>query len=232
MLEDWGAPSTGTTHARRLGDLSRFLVDQHQRGQSPVLIIDEAQNLTIATLEAVRLLSNFETDSAKLVQILLVGQPELRRKLNSPELRQLKQRIGLRDHIGPLAPDEVRSYIQHRLRIAGVADPGLFTDTAIDRITTYSEGIPRVVNVVCDHCLLSAYADQKRRVDGGTAAEAIEYLEDGERSQWGRGGRRGRPSTRIGAWFARGSVAALVVLLALLLVFAGNVTGWFGISLH
>src|SRR5215475_4917135 len=104
MLEDWGAQSTATTHAGRLGDLSRFLIEQHRLGQSPVLIIDEAQNLSIPTLEAVRLLSNFETDSAKLLQILLVGQPELRRKLNSPELRQLKQRIGLRSHIGPLEP--------------------------------------------------------------------------------------------------------------------------------
>jgi general secretion pathway protein A len=229
MLEDWSAPSTATSHARRLGDLSRFLIEQHRLGQSPVLIIDEAQNLSIPTLEAVRLLSNFETDSAKLLQILLVGQPELRRKLNSPELRQLKQRIGLRSHIGPLEPEEVRSYIQHRLRIAGAADGGIFTDAAIQRITDYSEGIPRVVNIVCDHCLLSGYADQKRRIDPGAATEAIEYLEDGQAMQWRT--RRIRFWSSRGAWAARSSVVALVVLLGLLLAVAGNVTGWFGLTL-
>ena len=89
-----------------------------------MLVIDEAQNLTVPTLEAVRLLSNFETNSQKLMQILLVGQPELRDKLNAPELRQLKQRIGLRCHIGPLSPEETRLYIRHRLRIAGATDAG------------------------------------------------------------------------------------------------------------
>jgi general secretion pathway protein A len=231
MLEDWGVQSTATTHARRLGDLSRFLIEQHRLGQSPVLIIDEAQNLSIPTLEAVRLLSNFETDSEKLLQILLVGQPELRRKLNTPELRQLKQRIGLRSHIGPLEPEEVRAYIHHRLRIAGAPDGSIFTDAAIQRITAYSEGIPRVVNIVCDHCLLSGYADQKRRIDPTAATEAIEYLEDGQAQQWARPRRMGFWSRR-GAWAARGGVVALVALLGLLLAVAGNVTGWFGLGMR
>src|SRR4030095_2435506 len=107
----------------------------------------------------------FETTSQKLMQILLVGQPELRDTLNSHELRQLKQRIGLRCHIGPLSPEEPRLYIRHRLRIAGATDSGIFTDAAIQRITEYSEGTPRVVNIVCDHCLLSGFADSKRRID-------------------------------------------------------------------
>ena len=208
MLADWGAPSSGLTHARRLWDLSRFLIDQHRQRRSPVLIIDEAQNLSIPTLEAVRLLSNFETDSAKLVQILLVGQPELRRKLDSPELRQLRQRIGLRYHIGPLAFEEVRAYIQHRLRVAGAPDTGLFTDTAIERISRYSEGVPRIVNILCDHCLLSGYADQKRRVDAGAVAEAIDYLEDGQSTSWERRWWTGRRSARGAGWTPRGSAAS------------------------
>jgi general secretion pathway protein A len=172
----------------------------------------------------VRLLSNFETTSQKLMQILLVGQPELRDKLNTPELRQLKQRIGLRCHIGPLSPEETRLYIRHRLRIAGASDAGIFTDAAIQRITEYSQGIPRVVNIVCDHCLLSGFADSKRRIDTGVVDEAVEYLEEGERRSgsaavrsawcrhrgvvWARARRRRRPRRPV----------------LLLLVFAVNTT--------
>ncbi len=231
MLQDWGLKSTGTTQAQRLFELNEFLIDQHRQGLSPVLVIDEAQNLSIATLEAVRLLSNFETTSQKLMQILLVGQPELRTKLNSPELRQLKQRVGLRCHIGPLSPEETRLYIRHRLRIAGASDSGLFTDAAIQHITDYSEGIPRVVNIVCDHCLLSGFADSKRRIDTAVVEEAIEYLEEGERPQWKRIRQARLVPTRGAVWAARGGIAALVVLLLLLLVVAVNATGWLGHAL-
>jgi general secretion pathway protein A len=231
MLQDWGVKSTGTTHAQRLFELNEFLIDQHRLGLSPVLVIDEAQNLSLATLEAVRLLSNFETTNQKLMQILLVGQPELGDKLNSPGLRQLKQRIGLRCHIGPLSPEETRLYIRHRLRIAGAADAGVFTDAAIQRITEYSQGIPRVVNIVCDHCLLSGFADSKRRIDTGVVDEAVEYLEEGERREWKRNRQIRLVPGRGVVWAARGGVAALVVLLLLLLVFAVNTTGWFGHAL-
>ena len=159
ILNDWGLKTPGTTQAQRLIDLNEFLIEQHRLGRSPVLVIDEAQNLSIESLEAVRLLSNFETTHAKLLQILLVGQPELRDKLNAPELRQLKQRIALRCHIGPLGPEEARQYIRHRLRVAGASDAGIFTDGAVQRITEYSRGIPRVINTLCDHCLISGYAD-------------------------------------------------------------------------
>src|SRR5262249_60139836 len=112
--------------AQRLGELSEFLVEQHRQGLSPVLVIDEAQNLTTETLETVRLLSNFETNQRKLLQILLVGQPELRDTLNLPEMRQLKQRIGLRCHIGPLSPEETRLHIRHRLGLAAGPHGRLF----------------------------------------------------------------------------------------------------------
>ena len=228
VLNDWGVKSIAATHAARLGELSEFLVDQHRQALSPVLVIDEAQNLSIATLEAVRLLSNFETTHQKLIQILLVGQPELRDKLNLPELRQLKQRIGMRCHIGPLSPEETRLYIRHRLRVAGTTDAGIFTDAAIQKITDYSKGTPRVINMVADHCLLSGYADSKRRVDAGMVKEAIEYLEEGEKPAWKKSRAVSLVPSRGAVWAARGGVGVLVFLLALMLVFAANALGWLG----
>src|SRR5882762_1018636 len=209
ILQDWGVKSEAQTHAQRLFELNEFLIDQHKKGGSPVLVIDEAQNLSVETLEAVRLLSNFETTSQKLMQILLVGQPELRTKLNSPELRQLKQRVGLRCHIGPLSPEETRLYIRHRLRIAGASDSGIFTDAAIQQITDYSQGIPRVVNIVCDHCLLSGFADSKRRIDAAVVDEAIEYLEEGERPEWKKSRQMRLVPSRTAVWAARSGVAVI-----------------------
>ena len=183
VLEDFGvAKRGGATHAQRLFALNNFLIERRRKGENTVLIIDEAQNLSPQTLEQIRLLSNFETPTEKLLQILLVGQPELVKKLELPELRQLKQRIGLRCVIGPLTQDETRDYIRTRLRIAGARDLQLFTDEAIRRIAGYAGGIPRVVNMVCDHCLLIGYADQERRIDRRIVDEAIRYLEDGERT--------------------------------------------------
>ena len=226
VLQDWGVKSAATTPAQRLFELNEFLIDQHRKGTSPVLVIDEAQNLSVETLEAVRLLSNFETTRQKLMQILLVGQPELRDTLNLPQLRQLKQRIGLRCHIGPLSPEETRLYIRHRLRIAGAGDAGIFTDAAVQRIADYSRGIPRVINIVCDHCLLSGYADSKRRVEARAVDEAIQYLEDGERPSWKRGRQRRLVPSAAALWAARGGVAALVMLILVMLVFAANAVGW------
>jgi general secretion pathway protein A len=231
ILQDWGVKSVGASHAQRLFELNEFLIAQHRQRLSPVLVIDEAQNLSIPTLEAVRLLSNFETTSEKLMQILLVGQPELRDKLNAPELRQLKQRIALRCHIGPLSPEETRLYIRHRLRIAGATDAGIFTDAAIQRITEYSRGTPRVINIVCDHCLLSGYADSKRRIDAGVVEEATEYLEEGERPEWKRSRQMRLVPSQAAVWAARGGIAVLVILLLMLLVFAANATGWLGHAL-
>jgi general secretion pathway protein A len=231
VLHDWGVKSEAGSHAQRLFELNEFLLEQHRRGLSPVLVIDEAQNLTMPTLEAVRLFSNFETTNAKLMQILLVGQLELRDKLNLPELRQLKQRIGLRCLISPLSPEETRLYVRHRLRIAGAADAGIFTDAAIQRIAEYSRGTPRVINIVCDHCMLSGYANGKRRIDPGVVEETIEYLEEGERPEWKHSRQVRLVPSRGALWAARGAVAALVFLIAMLLVFAVNATGWFGHAL-
>jgi general secretion pathway protein A len=189
IMEDFGISVSGTSRAQRLFALNHFLTDRVRRGLNTVLIIDEAQNLDVRSLERVRLLSNFETTTEKLLQILLVGQPELKDKLNLPELRQLKQRIGLRCRIQPLTAEETGDYIRHRLDVAkdpisivaAMVHSGLFTKAAVERICGYSQGIPRVVNVLCDHCLLIGYADQKRRIDPTIVEEAIEYLEEGER---------------------------------------------------
>jgi general secretion pathway protein A len=179
MLEDFGIASPGQSRARRLFALNRFLIERHREGQNTVVIIDEAQNLSAATLEQVRLLSNFETPAGKLMQILLVGQPELRDKLARPDLRQLKQRIGLRCTIRPLSPEETRDYIRNRLRVAGAADTRLFTDAAVERIAEYTGGTPRLINVVCDHCLVMGYAEQTRRVERDRVEQAIAYLDEG-----------------------------------------------------
>ncbi|HXH81392.1 MAG TPA: AAA family ATPase, partial [Candidatus Tectomicrobia bacterium] len=226
MLQDWGVKSAATSHAQRLFELNEFLIEQHRQDLSPVLVIDEAQNLSVETLEAVRLLSNFETTNRKLMQILLVGQPELREKLNRHELRQLKQRIALRCHIGPLTPEETRAYIRHRLRVAGAADAGIFTDAAVQRIVEYTGGTPRMINIVCDHCLLTGFADSKKRIDARVVDEAVEYLDEGEAPRWRRR-REVRLVPSDGAvWAARGGVAVLVVLLVLLLAYAATALGW------
>lgn len=183
VLEDLGISKPGQSPAQRLIAFNNFLIEQERTGQTTVLIIDEAQNLDISTLEQIRLLSNFETATSKLLQILLVGQPELKNKLNLPELHQLKQRLGLRCQIPPLTLKETRVYIRTRLRIAGGQDLGLFTEQAVDRVWAYAGGIPRLINTVCDHCLLFGFADSKRRIDRDVVEQAINYLEDGIRPQ-------------------------------------------------
>jgi len=181
-LEDFGIPAAGQTRAQRLVALNGFLVERRRTGQNTVLIIDEAQNLDDGALEQIRLLSNFETATDKLLQILLVGQPELRERLTVPQLRQLKQRLALRCQILPLSEEETGGYIRARLRIAGARDSGIFESEAVARIAKYAGGIPRIINSVCDHSLLIGYADQCRRIDEDVVEEAIRYLEEGHAS--------------------------------------------------
>ena len=190
VLEDFGIAKGEASRAQRLIALNTFLIERRRAGQGTVLMLDEAQNLDAPTLEQIRLLTNFETPTDKLLQILLVGQPELKAKLRLAELHQLKQRIALRCQIPPLTHEETREYIRTRLHVAGARDLRLFTDRAVDRITQYADGIPRLVNIVCDHCLTFGYADQMRRIDRHTVDQAIEYLEEGTRPR--RGGRVAR----------------------------------------
>ena len=218
MLEDFGIAKAEGSRAQRLITLNNFLIERRRLGQNTVLMLDEAQNLDPSTLEQIRLLSNFETPTDKLLQILLVGQPELKAKLQLPELRQLKQRIGLRCQIPPLIPEETRQYIRKRLRVAGARDLGVFTDPAVERITEYSGGIPRLINIVCDHCLLFGYADQKRRIDRHTVNQAIEYLEEGtppRQRDRGLRGLRARLSLRWGLGALAVALISAVLSVAL-----------------
>jgi general secretion pathway protein A len=158
-----------------LVSLNEFLLESYGKGENCALIIDEAQNLSAEVLESIRLLSNFETSKDKLLQILLVGQPELAVRLNSPELRQLKQRVMLRHHLRALSLQECCEYVSNRLKVAGGAQ-SIFTPTALESIYSYSSGIPRVVNVVCDNALLMGYALGKKEIDNGIIREVVEDL--------------------------------------------------------
>ena len=213
VLEDFGIGKTVTSRAQRLVALNNFLIDRRRAGQNTVLIIDEAQNLEPDTLEQVRLLSNFETPTDKLLQILLVGQPELKVRLQLPQLRQLKQRIGLRCAIPPMTPEETRDYIRSRLRVAGARDLNLFNEAAVRRIAEYAGGIPRVVNIVCDHALLIGYADQTRHIGRELVERAVRYLEEGELPSRQRRAILWRRNIPFG-WAAGTVVASTVGVLA------------------
>lgn len=160
-----------------LATINQFLLDQMQEGRDTVLIIDEAQNLTNELLEQVRLLSNLETDDRKLLQIVLMGQPELRDRLNAHELRQLRQRITVRYHLRPLTRSEIGQYVQHRLQVSGSKGGPFFTYPALWRIFSYSQGIPRLVNAVCDKCMLAGFVHQRDVIDYRMVNIAIRELE-------------------------------------------------------
>lgn len=165
IVQDFGLNPARTSRPVLFEQLNKFLIDQALLGNNLVLIVDEAQNLSVRLLEQIRMLSNFETDKDKLIQIVLVGQPQLREKLNTPSLQQLQQRIGVRYHITPLDRDEVHTYIEHRLRVAG-SNGGLVWDPeAMDEVFACSNGTPRLINLICDRALLACYVFRVKRVD-------------------------------------------------------------------
>jgi general secretion pathway protein A len=177
ILEDYGVVVTGKSKVSLLRQLNSFLIEELARGNNVVLIIDEAQNLNKPMLEEIRMLSNLETDKEKLFQIVLVGQPELRAKLASPELKQLRQRISVRFHIGPLESDEVDKYIYHRLSVAGSKGQIVFAPDAVTAICRFSGGIPRIINSVCDKALLAAYVAETMRIDLAMVEASIQEME-------------------------------------------------------
>lgn len=165
IVYDLGLHSAGRNKNELLAELQQYLINRHRRGSTTVLIIDEAHLLSWDLLEEVRLLGNLETPKEKLLQILLVGQPELARTLDSPELRQLKQRIGLRCILAPLQRHEVKSYIEKRLILAGrEPDCPLFVEPTFDSVYSYSRGIPRIVNTICENALICGCARQAQRI--------------------------------------------------------------------
>jgi general secretion pathway protein A len=165
-------PESGRGSTKTLMDLlGRHLLDTHARGRRVVLIVDEAQNLSTETLEQVRLLTNLETATTKLLQIILIGQPELRTLLDQPDLRQLAQRITGRYHLDPLSTEESAGYVKHRMRVAG-ATAEVFTPSALREIHRLSGGIPRVINVICDRALLGAFTQEDHRAGAALVRQA------------------------------------------------------------
>jgi general secretion pathway protein A len=164
MMADFGIPSDSRSKSQILLRLYNWLLDRYRAGETAVLIVDEAQGLSDELLEEIRMMTNLETFTEKLLQIVLVGQPELEQKLKQPNLRQLRQRLTLRAKTYPLTAEETKSYVAQRLRIAGWNGQPIFDSESLLAIHQYSCGIPRVVNLVCEHCLVSAFVDQQRIV--------------------------------------------------------------------
>jgi len=167
---------------RYVDALNAYLLSSHAEGRNNVLIIDEAQNLSAEVLEQLRLLTNLETNECKLLQILLIGQPELQAMLERPELRQLAQRIIARYHLGPLAQEETAGYIRHRLAVSGMIDGQPFQPRIMRRIHRLAQGIPRRINLICDRSLLGAYVEGKRAVDRRILAKAAAEVSGTERT--------------------------------------------------
>ena len=177
IATEFGLNAKGLDRLETMALISDFLLKQTLAGKESVLIVDEAQNLTEELLEQVRLISNIETDDRKLLQIVLMGQPELRDRLNSPRLKQLRQRITVRYHLNALTRTEVGQYIQHRLALAGSRGAPAFTAPAIWRVFGYSRGIPRLVNAVCDKALLAGFVERSYRINYRMVGRAIRDLE-------------------------------------------------------
>lgn len=172
MMADFGIPCESHQKGQMLLKLNQWLLDRYQAGERAVLVVDEAQNLSPQMLEEIRLLTNLETSTEKLLQIVLAGQPELEQKLNQPELRQLRQRITLRAKTRQLTLEETQGYIQERMRIAGGENPDIFTPEAVEAVHRYARGIPRVTNLLCEHALVSSFVDQKNPIP----AEIVEEV--------------------------------------------------------
>jgi general secretion pathway protein A len=164
MMADFEIPYDSREKSHVLLRLNQWLLERYRAGETAVLIIDEAQNLSQEVLEEIRLLTNLETSTEKLVQIVLTGQPELEEKLKLPQLRQLRQRITLRCHTAALSLEETFGYVAERLRIAGATGEPIFSKEAIQTVHLYSRGIPRVVNLLCEHSMINAYVDSTRPV--------------------------------------------------------------------
>jgi putative secretion ATPase (PEP-CTERM system associated) len=177
IMIDFGLDAAGRSKPIMLRDLAQYLVDQRLAGRLVLLVIDEAQNLTQAALEELRMLSNLETEKSKLLQIVLVGQPNLRLNLASPQLEQLRQRITVSYHLQALDSGETANYINHRLGRAALGAPLEFSRDVTDVIHARSGGVPRIINVICDAALVFGYAEERRQIDLPLMQEVLAELE-------------------------------------------------------
>jgi len=209
-VDDDGASNPDLIHA-----LNAFLLAENEAGRTPILVIDEAQNLSGEVLEQIRLLSNLETEDDKLIQVILVGQPELRHHLSDYSLRQLNQRIAVRYQLRPLNREETASYILHRLNIAGRPDGNLFSAAALKRVFACSGGIPRRVNLICDRSLLTAYSEERGIISARDVKQAVNEL-----AGMGEGAQRNFEMPWKVLTFA--SVAVLAVLIGFFLATSFN----------
>jgi general secretion pathway protein A len=189
ICEDLGVKISRRSKGQFIAHLYQALLEYYARNVSVVLIIDEAHRLKPELLEEVRLLTNLETPKGKLLQVILVGQPELNETLDRKEFRQLKQRISLRYHLRMLTKKETFEYIENRLQKAGWKGPSIFSAKALERIFEYSQGIPRLINIVCDNSLISGYAADRQIIEKKTIQEVIDSREgprSGPRRGWGK----------------------------------------------
>jgi len=192
--------------------LNRYLLAAHARGRITALLIDEAQNLSMDTLEQLRLLTNLETGKQKLLKIVLLGQPELRQLLDQEEVSQISQRITSRYHLSPLSSQDVSVYVEHRLAVAG-GRKKLFSDSAVRRVAELSRGVPRLINVLCDRALLGAYVEEKEQVD-------LRIVNQAAREVFGRPEKGAGFSSMIQGISFSGLVSGL--LLFVLIILAGS----------
>jgi type II secretory pathway predicted ATPase ExeA len=184
LLVEFGFKPFRKRKVELLAMLKDFLIEQYAAGKKLLLVIDEAQNLSRKVLEEVRLLSGLESQKEKLIRIIIAGQPELSRKLDSPRLQQLTQRVRLRFHLSALSKRETHEYITHRLNVAGSNGRTIFTEAACDMVFRYAGGVPRLVNVLCDTALLCAFGEEKTQVDDKfvkAAADELQWVEYAER---------------------------------------------------
>lgn len=184
ILEDLDIPYKPGSKEKLILQLNEYLLQQMKEDRNVVFIIDEAQNLSPACLEEIRMLSNLETEKEKLIQIVLMGQPELRKKLDMPRLEQLRQRIRVSYHLMPLSEEESRHYIRHRMSkvaVSGQYPSGLFIDEVLEQIYHASRGIPRIINIICEHCLLTAFVMETKVVTATIVEEVLSELNIGGR---------------------------------------------------
>lgn len=173
ILEDLEIEYRSTSKTHLISALNKYLLEQVSKDINVVLIIDEAQNLTPSVIEEIRMLSNLETEKDKLLQIVLIGQPELKKRLSLPILEQFKQRIVFQYHLEPLSYEETEGYIKHRLKIAGNGETDIFMQEAIDKIYIFSKGIPRLINLACHNALITGVVKESRIITVDIAREAV-----------------------------------------------------------